>query len=113
MRLDKILTGSAPPDDATSSSKFLSAATRSTYSCATPAKSSPEASSTAAPWASLSWKTTQAKTKNSGGAEQVPHFFEHYKDLEPNKWVQIGHWGDAAEAKQMTVDAVARAGSGT
>ncbi len=40
---------------------------------------------------------------------QVQHFFEHYKDLEPNKWVRIDHWGDAAEAKQMISDAVARA----
>jgi inorganic pyrophosphatase len=45
--------------------------------------------------------------------EQVQHFFEHYKDLEPNKWVRIDHWGDAAEAKQMIVDAIDRAGSGT
>jgi inorganic pyrophosphatase len=43
--------------------------------------------------------------------EQVQHFFEHYKDLEPNKWVRIDHWGDAAEAKQMIIDAIARAGS--
>jgi inorganic pyrophosphatase len=43
--------------------------------------------------------------------EQVQHFFEHYKDLEPNKWVRIDHWGNAAEAKQMIVDAIARAGS--
>ena len=45
--------------------------------------------------------------------EQVQHFFEHYKDLEPNKWVRIDHWGNAAEAKQMIVDAIARAGSDT
>ena len=45
--------------------------------------------------------------------EQVQHFFEHYKDLEPNKWVRIDHWGDAAEAKQMIVDAIARAVSST
>jgi inorganic pyrophosphatase len=45
--------------------------------------------------------------------EQVQHFFEHYKDLEPNKWVRIDHWGDAAEAKQMIVDAIARADSST
>src|SRR5690349_5049757 len=24
---------------------------------------------------------------------QVPHFFEHYKDLEPHKWVKVHHWG--------------------
>ena len=40
--------------------------------------------------------------------QQVEHFFDHYKDLEPGKWVKIDHWGDAAEAKQMIVDAIAR-----
>ena len=30
--------------------------------------------------------------------EQVQHFFEHYKDLEPGKWVKTEGWGDAAEA---------------
>ena len=33
--------------------------------------------------------------------EQIEHFFAHYKDLEPNKWVKIDHWGDAAEAQRM------------
>jgi inorganic pyrophosphatase len=31
--------------------------------------------------------------------EQIKHFFEHYKDLEPGKWVKVEAWGDAAEAK--------------
>ncbi len=25
--------------------------------------------------------------------EQIAHFFEHYKDLEPGKWVKIKGWG--------------------
>ena len=41
--------------------------------------------------------------------EQVQHFFEHYKDLEPGKWVKMHGWGDAAEAKRMIRDAIARA----
>ena len=41
--------------------------------------------------------------------EQVQHFFEHYKDLEPGKWVKMHGWGDAAEAKRMIQDAMARA----
>jgi inorganic pyrophosphatase len=41
--------------------------------------------------------------------EQIQHFFEHYKDLEPNKWVKIHHWGDAAEAKKMVLEAIERA----
>jgi inorganic pyrophosphatase len=41
--------------------------------------------------------------------EQIRHFFEHYKDLEPGKWVRIKAWGDADEAKRMITEAVARA----
>jgi inorganic pyrophosphatase len=41
--------------------------------------------------------------------KQVQHFFEHYKDLEPGKWVKMHGWGDAAEAKRMIQDAMARA----
>jgi inorganic pyrophosphatase len=40
---------------------------------------------------------------------QVQHFFEHYKDLEPGKWVKLKGWGDAAEARRMIMEAVARA----
>ena len=41
--------------------------------------------------------------------EQIRHFFEHYKDLEPGKWVKIDHWGDADEARGLISDAIARA----
>jgi len=41
--------------------------------------------------------------------DQIQHFFEHYKDLEPDKWVTIDHWGDAEEARKMIVEAVDRA----
>lgn len=40
--------------------------------------------------------------------EQIQHFFEHYKDLEPGKWVKIAGWGDAAEARQFITDAIER-----
>jgi len=40
--------------------------------------------------------------------EQIQHFFEHYKDLEPGKWVKILGWGDAGEARQMIVAAIER-----
>ena len=39
---------------------------------------------------------------------QVQHFFEHYKDLERSKWVKVLGWGDAAEARQVIVEAMAR-----
>ena len=41
--------------------------------------------------------------------KQIEHFFEHYKDLEPGKWVKILRWGDAAEARKMIKDAIDRA----
>ncbi len=31
--------------------------------------------------------------------DQINHFFEHYKDLEKNKWVKLGGWLDASAAK--------------
>lgn len=40
---------------------------------------------------------------------QIQHFFEHYKDLEPDKWVEIQRWGDADEAKRMIAQAIDRA----
>lgn len=40
--------------------------------------------------------------------DQVRHFFEHYKDLEPNKWVKIVRWGDAAEAQKLILDGISR-----
>ena len=41
--------------------------------------------------------------------EQIQHFFEHYKDLEPGKWVKMIGWGNAAEARKLIVDAIRRA----
>src|SRR5262249_22294936 len=33
--------------------------------------------------------------------ERIVHFFEHYKDLEPNKWVKIRGLGDIEEARAV------------
>lgn len=38
--------------------------------------------------------------------QRIQHFFEHYKDLEPNKWVKILGWADVDEAKKIVVDAI-------
>ncbi len=40
--------------------------------------------------------------------DQIKHFFAHYKDLEPGKWVKIDHWGDAAEAREKIVESSER-----
>ena len=41
--------------------------------------------------------------------QQIEHFFTHYKDLESEKWVRIGTWGDAADARQIVLEAIERA----
>lgn len=41
--------------------------------------------------------------------QQIEHFFTHYKDLEEKKWVRIGTWGDASEAREIVMEAIERA----
>ena len=41
--------------------------------------------------------------------EQIEHFFSHYKDLEPGKWVEFAGWGDADEACRLILEAIERA----
>jgi inorganic pyrophosphatase len=41
--------------------------------------------------------------------DQIRHFFEHYKDLEPGKWVKVSGWGDVDEAKRLIVESIERA----
>jgi len=41
--------------------------------------------------------------------QQIEHFFEHYKDLEPGKWVKIGDWHGADDAKRLIVESIERA----
>jgi inorganic pyrophosphatase len=40
--------------------------------------------------------------------QQIQHFFQHYKDLEPGKWVKIKGWGDANDARRMITEAIER-----
>ena len=41
--------------------------------------------------------------------QQIQHFFQHYKDLEPGKWVTVVGWGGAAEAEDAILRSMARA----
>ena len=45
--------------------------------------------------------------------QQIEHFFTHYKDLEPEKWVRVGRWGDAEEARRIAHESIERAGART
>ena len=38
--------------------------------------------------------------------QQIEHFFKHYKDLEEKKWVRVGKWGDAADARRIIEEAI-------
>jgi inorganic pyrophosphatase len=38
--------------------------------------------------------------------EQFAHFFEHYKDLDEGKWVRVGGWGSAEDAKAEILEGV-------
>lgn len=38
---------------------------------------------------------------------QIVHFFEHYKDLEPGKWVKMEGWQGVEAARQEILDAIA------
>ena len=40
--------------------------------------------------------------------EKLAHFFEHYKDLEKNKWVKVEGWVGIEEAKAEIMDSLAR-----
>jgi len=42
--------------------------------------------------------------------DQIRHFFEHYKDLEPGKWVKVEGWAGPAEARKEIVTGVERYG---
>lgn len=41
--------------------------------------------------------------------QQIEHFFGHYKDLEPGKWVRIDGFGDADRARELIVESIERA----
>lgn len=40
--------------------------------------------------------------------DQISHFFEHYKDLEPGKYVKVQGWGDTEDAKKEIANGVQR-----
>jgi len=39
---------------------------------------------------------------------QIKHFFEHYKDLEPGKWVKVKGWEGPEAAKQELLQGIKR-----
>jgi inorganic pyrophosphatase len=41
--------------------------------------------------------------------KRIQHFFEHYKDLEPEKWTRVGNWRDVDVAHRLITEAIERA----
>ncbi|TSE21649.1 Inorganic pyrophosphatase [Tepidimonas alkaliphilus] len=50
------------------------------------------------------------RLEDLGGAllKTIEHFFEHYKDLEPGKWVKVLGWASVEEARQEVASGVAQ-----
>jgi inorganic pyrophosphatase len=44
--------------------------------------------------------------------KEIEHFFEHYKDLEPSKWVKTEGWQGRAEAEAIVEEGIARLAAG-
>ena len=42
-------------------------------------------------------------------SQQIEHFFAHYKDLEPGKWVKVIGWRDADNARDIVLRSIERA----
>ncbi len=40
---------------------------------------------------------------------RITHFFEHYKDLDPRKWVKVDGWHGAQRARELVLESIARA----
>ena len=44
--------------------------------------------------------------------ERISHFFAHYKDLEPDKWVKLVGWRGREEAERLILEGVENAKAG-
>ena len=65
----------------------------------------------AVPTNSLSNLYTHVKTAEDLSANllaQIAHFFEHYKDLESNKWVRIEGWAGVDKAREEILTSIER-----
>ncbi len=74
-------------------------------------ESGPDAKVLAVPIDKLSTLYRQTKSIENIRPElltQIAHFFEHYKDLENNKWVKIDGWDDEEEARKEIISSIER-----
>lgn len=74
-------------------------------------ESGPDAKILAVPLDKLSSTYTHIKSMDDVPPQllkQISHFFEHYKDLEINKWVKIEGWHPVEAAKKEIVESIQR-----
>jgi inorganic pyrophosphatase len=74
-------------------------------------ESGPDAKILAVPIDKLCQLWSHATTPENMPAQllaQIAHFFEHYKDLEPEKWVKVEGWSGPEDAKQEILDSIRR-----
>ena len=48
------------------------------------------------------WKT--ADDVPADDLDKIRHFFEHYKDLEPGKWVKVKGWKSPEDAAKLILE---------
>lgn len=74
-------------------------------------ESGPDAKILAVPVDKLTTRYKNIQRPEDLGGEllsAIAHFFQHYKDLEPGKWVKIDGWEDAAAAQKEILASVKR-----
>ncbi|HEX2479240.1 MAG TPA: inorganic diphosphatase [Geminicoccaceae bacterium] len=55
------------------------------------------------------WERVQAyRDVAESDLQRIAHYFEHYKDLEPEKWVELKGWGEPDEAHRPILEAMGR-----
>ncbi|EKD53650.1 MAG: hypothetical protein ACD_60C00162G0005 [uncultured bacterium] len=74
-------------------------------------ESGPDAKILAVPIDKLSPRYKDVKKPEDLGDSvlaSIAHFFQHYKDLEPGKWVKIDGWADVAAAREEILASIKR-----
>jgi inorganic pyrophosphatase len=72
-------------------------------------ESGPDAKILAVPVDSLSTRYHHIQSKDNLSQQllkQLSHFFEHYKDLEDDKWVKVEGWLPIEDAKKEIDDSI-------
>lgn len=71
----------------------------------------PDSKIIAVPFGDRRWENiTDIADVPSSLRDKIEHFFAHYKELEPGKWVNVQGWGNVEEADRRLAEAYERNG---